>query len=256
MNLDTNVLLILNNYRRPQNFPRIIEAWKQQTVPPRIVVVDNSPADSGPYPSPLFAGADDVWRFADNAGCSSHFAPAFIVNESFEFVLFADDDLLPGKGAIEYAVNCADKVGCCFSTIGQCARKFELENAPGGKYNPRLGPLPSDKYMVRCDTTCRVHLVRYDLLHHILAFKHKLLSMFNKRARAVVGLHDDLLMSLGIQLGTGYSSYILPVTEPENRLIKTDLDDDVALWRRPNHRAERCDFVDMAIAAGWRRATG
>ena len=70
-----SVLVILNCYSRPHHMYACIAAWRAQTVPVRIVVVDNRhlarsdtkplTTEDGwmlcePYPDKILAGADDV----------------------------------------------------------------------------------------------------------------------------------------------------------------------------------------------------
>lgn len=247
-----SVLVVLTNWRRPCNLPQIISAFRGQTVPVSIVVVDNSPGTGEEvYPNPLFAGADDVWRFRTNLGCPCHFAPAQSIYDC-KYVVFCDDDLVPGNRAIEYLLQCAASVQDRFATIGQVGRQFRFRRRRTHYIAKNVVRLRSG--MMPCDTTCRAHLVRTDLMHHVAAFRAKLIAQFGvSEVDPLVGMHDDMMLSLGIQLGTGFSTYLTPYEkEPELRLKKSELDDSNAASARPQHRSERNRMIDLAIKVGWK----
>lgn len=249
----SRVLVVLINYSRPGNMPGVIAAWKRQSLAPAtIVVVDNSPGDKGAsetYPASIFDGADDVWRMRTNLGCPCRFGPALALWEH-DYVLFADDDLLPGSKALENAVAVAIQLEGKFSTIGQLGRLFELEKAE--PYNPRRSPTRGSA-PVECDLTCRVHLFRSKFAHHAIELRNDLREAV---APHLLHIHDDILLCLGIQRASEYPSYVIPDTmDVERLLIKDDKDDRKGLWRRPNHFQERSQMVRAAESQGWRRVT-
>lgn len=249
----SRVLIVLINYNRPANMSGVIGAWRAQSLPPAtLVVVDNSPAErdmSEVYPSPIFSGADDVWRMRTNLGCPCRFAPAIALWEH-DYVLFADDDLLPGSKALENVVAVADQLEGKFSTIGQLGRLFELQKPE--PYNPRRSPTRGP-HPVECDLTCRVHLFRSKFAHHAIELRNDLRETVPSH---LLHVHDDLLLCLGIQRASEYPSYVIPATDDSDKLlIKTDKDDRKGLWRRPGHFQERSQMVRAAEAQGWRRVT-
>jgi hypothetical protein len=257
----SGTLVVLTNYRRPVNVPLCLQAWRNQTAKPaKIVLVDNSPGE-GPETYPSFSGADDVWRFRENLGPPCRFAPALALF-GYRYVLFADDDFLPGKRAMEFLLETAAKVEDRFATIGQQGRNFRL-GLPGQRYDSgqrydwRSKPVRNDSGPVSCDITCNAHLVRADLLHHLLTFRLDLLA-HAEDAKHLVAVHDDFLLCLGIQMGTAWPSLVVPVEkDPEQRLLKESLSEQgVAVWKRPEHFAERSRMVDLALAVGWQRCWG
>lgn len=266
------VLVILSNYRRPQNLPACIAAWRGQSVlPAKIVVVDNSPVkDFGNkepplgwfngtqpreiYPDMEFLGAHDVWRFTTNSGCPCKLAPAMLLY-GHRYVLFADDDLLPGSRAIEHAMEAATALQDRFSTLGFINRRFRMDLPPGERYSGRCTVAASDRPMP-CDLTCQVHLVRADMVHCAVVLRNNLLarSRDNPDIPALVGIHDDFLLCMGVQRATSWPSYVLPASDDSERwLVRTRLDEQgSAVWRRPDHFAERERMVELSLAAGWR----
>lgn len=244
--------------------PQVIRAWREQTVQPgRIVVMDNSPPDktgggdrfiSGEqYPNPQFRGADDVWRSTMNLGCPCHFYPALALFD-FKYVMFADDDFLPGPGALSNLLGAAKALEDRFVTIGEVGRDFLLGNAVGRRYSGRNQPAVKEGGIVPVHLTCRSHLVRSDLLYHFIPFRQRLVEMYGFEGRDLASVHDDFLMCMGIQLAIGFRSYLVGKTvDPMNRLFMRELDTEGdGLWKRPNHFAERNKMVDMSLGVGWK----
>lgn len=258
--MSSGILVVITNYSRPQNLPDVIRAWREQTVPSKIVVVDNSPINSQTgregYPSGNFDQADDVWRMQTNFGCPCHFYPA-LAEYKFRYVMFADDDFIPGSKALAKLLVLADASGGRFATIGQfdAARNFLLSMQPGKRYSGRSVPHCSPNSWVKAHITCRGHLVRQDLLYHAIPFRNKLVEKFGGEAENLCNIHDDFLMCLGIQMGTGFCSWMGGRPEdPDERLYKVNLDtpnDKTSLWKRPTHFQERNRMVDMALEIGW-----
>jgi hypothetical protein len=238
-----SVLVVLTNYSRPQNLPLCINAWRKQTAKPaRIVVVDNRPYTAEErYPLHELAGADDVWRWRVNSSCSCKFAPALLCNDC-EHVLFADDDLLPHPTALEHLVLAASRVDGKFAAIGQYGRRFKEE---AGKRYMYGNSLRTPGTSARTDNVCRMQLVRCDQLPYALLLRRHIPAH-------LVLMHEDLLLNLGVQLFLRLPSYVLPL---EQDAVAADLPGNTgaeALYRRPQHLAERNEFVDAAVAAGWR----
>lgn len=267
--MNRDVMVVLLNYARPHHMPAVIQAWRQQTVPlGHLVVVDNSPpnkhlAYSEPYPQPDLRGADDVWRMTTNHGCPSRFAPALAI-PGFRYVLFADDDMLPGKRAIENLLLQAEKLHDCFATIGQSSRNFNLEAPAGKRYAYRDVRRTADLQKVHL--TVRSHFVVADSLTAAVDFRNSLIHSYGQKALDLCRTHDDMLLCLGLQEGSrdyGRSPmppdpcYILPLSaDPECELIKENLPgSNEGVHKRPGHLAERNAFVDMALEFGWRPVT-
>jgi hypothetical protein len=79
------VTAFIPNWRRPGNIGRIVAALRQQTVQPRIVLVDNSSEAGGEM-------ADDVWRAPFNVGPFYK----FLVAKHYDgWLYFNDDDVVP-----------------------------------------------------------------------------------------------------------------------------------------------------------------
>ncbi len=259
--------VILNNYSRPETMPDIIRAWRDQSLPPAaIIVTDNRPLNKQTgregYPNGLCDTADECWRMTKNLGCPCHFYPA-LARYEFKYIMFADDDFIPGYSALQSLLRTAEELGGKFATIGQCdgARNFLLEMPEGKRYSGRSVP-PYPKHIqgaaVKAHLTCRGHLVRQDLLYHFLPFRQAIVERFGEEGERLCGIHDDFLMCLGIQKGTGFPSYMQAKPQPaflDQKLFAVNLDtpdDKTSLWKRVGHFEERNRMVDMALAVGWK----
>lgn len=138
-----------------------------------------------------------------------------------------------------------------FSTIGQIGRIFQLGNPEGSRYNSRNTPQRSDTKPVRTDLTCRAHMILSRYLPYVFSFRNDLVALGEDGER-LAHIHDDFLLCMGIQRMIRQPSYILPFRmSTEDRLIKTDLDDNKAVWRSPTHWEDRNKMVDMSIELGW-----
>jgi hypothetical protein len=254
------VHVVLNCYSRPGNMPKIIEAWRNQTVPSFISVVDNRP-DGGirsmMYPAKEVRTGDDVWRMITNLGCPCHFYPA-LAHPRFGYTIFPDDDLIPGPAAIQTLLDVALLLGDKFSAIGQVGRLIDRSREKGSRYTAggrTTSPIRRSTGPVPVDLTCRVKMVRTQFLPDVFTFRRDVLALGGEAPR-LCGVHDDMLLDFGIQRATGWPSYVIPTVPPDGQLIINDLDDDKATWRKPGHFIDRNAMVDLCLSAGWRPVVG
>lgn len=195
-------------------------------------------------------GVDDVWRWTTNSGCPCHFYPALAYTR-YKYTIFADDDLIPGKGAIELLLRSAVFLKDHFTTLGQIGRIFSMKSNEGERYNSRNTPQRSEQKPVRTDLTCRAHMILSRHLPYAFTFRNDLVRL-GEDAERLAHIHDDFLLCMGIQRIIRQPSYILPFrTNVEDRLIETDLDDNKAVWRYATHWEDRNKMVDMSIELGW-----
>lgn len=267
----SSVLCVVTNYKRPQNVVRIIDALDKQTVRPRIVVVDNN------NPLTLKDGGDDLeiamcandqskliddyWRVRENAGPPVRWAPALFRHDC-EYVLFVDDDLLPGKRMVEFLLGQADGITTGLSTIGLKGRIFRRDavshHLQYRRANVRRNGKPS-----AVDITCRVHLTRMCHVRHAVRMTSELVLYANitglgggmagvDDARKLASTHDDILLCMGIQDRTGCPSYIAAACDDPD-CGWTELPAPHALNANPHHETDRTRLINAIERMGWRR---
>jgi hypothetical protein len=250
-------MVVLLNYARPQNMPALIKAWKEQSNPPRrVVVVDNSPKNTTSWRTPFDIQPDDVWKVGQNHGCPIRWAPALFYLD-VRYVLFPDDDFIPGNKALEHLLDTAALLKGEFAVLGESGRTMSLEAPPGRRYKygdstrSMVAPVP-------CHTTVRCYLTRCQDLVDALVFRTRLLNLVCKPDDLfLLGIHDDLIANVGIQHLTRWHSYMVPISDdPEKKVIKVEIPTgQESLHRRnPNHLRDRNRMVDLCLEAGWEGA--
>lgn len=235
------------------------------------------PSGCEQYPAYLLSGdgydaPDDVWRWTENSGCPCWMAPAMMLY-GHRYVLRADDDLLPGKRAVEMLLATAKGLRDEFSTIGQIGRVFAHLMAPDLTGLPRYvredQPIPTKFSMAyskgnaprqiglaptKVDLTCRASFMRAEVAQWFVMFRNMLLNKSPERALHLVGVHDDFLLCMGTQYWSALPSYIIGQSgDPDYELIKTNLENgQESVWKRPNHFEERNEMVQLCYSVGWR----
>jgi len=252
-----DVLVVLTNWVRPDNVVKIVSAFRSQTVPVQLVLVDNSPHEYEEFwrehPDTV-SQLDDYWRFLNNAGPPCRFAPAWMRHDH-KYVLFYDDDLLPGPRAVEYLLDMAESVKDAFATIGEIGRRFRQNASGEWQYVARnIGRGPA---LTPVDCTCRAHFVCAEVMSLVLQWKWQLLSRFGDDGhlegdRRGWWREDDFLLSLGIQAAMRWPSYLTPAGPPETQLKYKGLPAPNAHCARQFHCTDRDRHINMAAAIGWR----
>tara|TARA_R110000824_G_scaffold120382_4_gene275649 strand:- start:3293 stop:4042 length:750 start_codon:yes stop_codon:yes gene_type:complete len=238
--------VILTNWKRPGNLSKIIDAFQSQTVmPAAMLLVDNHPEEE-----PEFAFVDtenfaDVYRFETNAGPCCRFAGASFVTT--EFVLFFDDDLMPGKGAIEAYQDQADRLNGEFATLSDVGRIYR-GNAEKGYSIRRRNCRRKTDGPAKVDMTCRAHLVRSEYVS--VAVRDRIRAAKDGATPSMLR-HDDIFLSQGIQLETGWASYLARDVGHDAKLRHKDLPAPHSGNGLPNHDGSRNELVNWYAEKGW-----
>jgi hypothetical protein len=204
-----------------ENVVKLAPLWRSQV--DRLVIVDNS-GEAYKNVGGLSEFADDVWRWTRNSGPPCRWAPA-LIDFDCDFVLFADDDVVPAKDAAEKLTAEAKRRDDAFSTIGGHGRNFV-----DGRY------VYGDSPHGVCDMTVQLHLVRRDLLPYALLFREKLLSV---GAGQLCSVHDDVMLCLGIKRKTGFPCVTIP------GVVERELKDSLGVHNRPGHLEERNRILQL-----------
>lgn len=95
-----SVSVVLNVFKRGENFARQLDAVRAQTLPPKEILIWENGADKVEL-----SGESGVTRARseDNLGVWARFA--YALNASSEFVWLIDDDTIPGPGWLENALR-------------------------------------------------------------------------------------------------------------------------------------------------------
>ena len=251
--MNERTTVILTNWKRPHNLPKIIAAFKGQTVmPAEMILVDNHPEGEPEFALSEELCSDaygreftDVYRFETNAGPCCRFAGASFVTT--EFVLFFDDDMIPGPEAIEAYQQQADDLNGEFATLSDVGRIYRGGADKG--YTIRRGNCGRrEDGPAKVDMTCRAHLVRSEYV--AVAIRDRIRAAMDGGTVQMLR-HDDIFLSQGIQLETGWPSYMSQNVGHDAKLRHKDLPAPHSGSGLPKHDQSRNDLVNWYGGKGW-----
>jgi FkbM family methyltransferase len=231
------VEVVLINYKRPANVRAIVKAFREQTVPCDIALIDAAADQEFQLDKEVLDNVDVVYRCNKNFGPFDRYVPigAFY----HEFTYFHDDDMLPGNRLIEHFVNSADSLPG-FGVLGQQGRIVDER----GGYHPsrvdrRDAPVP-------VDIVVRGFFVRTSNLPALLQ------QRTNFGLIPSTELEDDLLLCTAMNMILGLTNYLTPIdVDPETKMNKSEMSGAHARHERWNHVPARTGFCSRAIASGW-----
>lgn len=239
----SNVTVVLTNYKRTANLFPIMRAFKAQSVEPdSFVLVDNHPPEESEFEAGrvLSRKFEDVYRFTVNAGPSCRFIGAVFAKT--KYTLFYDDDMVPAKYMLESFINSASDLNDQFATLGGIAR-FVHEGAVRSRNVAR-----SARRCRPVDVTCRAHFM---LTEHVpYAIADRIRCQQDGMSGAVLR-NDDVFLSLGVQLATGFSSYLSRKTGKADRINSKDLAAPFAVGFNKDHHSSRAELVRWYMRQGW-----
>lgn len=228
------VEVVVDHWRRPDNVTRLLRAFRAQTVPCRVTLVNCAPG--GEFLPEWRKLVDRVLVLPDN-GSQTRFTPVGLFD--CEYTYWQDNDMEPGRRCIEHFVDFAGRAGN-FSVLGQLGRVWP----EGGSYEAveilrAAEPVPVD-FIVRA------YFLRTRLLHWMEAFRW--------HAGYRMPLQDcDLLVSMALRFHTGWPCLLTPAEgDPETRVNLRELPAPhsvSAAWQE--HIDRRTAFVRRGIQAGW-----
>lgn len=234
------VLAVVVNWRRPGNIPAVVNALRAQTVPLKIVLVDNSSTLCSWRNTKI----DDLFTVRRNLGPACRYLPPLAETEC-QLTYFQPDDWLPGPRHVEHLLETAEKVNGEFVSIGQDGRRVDPRRGRIIRRRSRLGDQRQ-----RTDFLVSSELVRTDFVHHAVNFRCRMIEAFGDKVSL---FEDDLFLSFGIQWLTGFASYLTPKPESEQQRWRVArLPSPHALCSRANHDEIRTEFVRQAMKLGWR----
>jgi hypothetical protein len=236
---------VVINWKRPQNVLRIIGALRAQSVNCVITICDAAQRGSEwELPPAARDQVDTVYHFSRDYGSLTRFIPSSGYMQ--EYLLYLDDDLLPGRRAIEYLLNCAQRLPE-FGVLGEKGRTLKRD----GKYRAIDAPRRSEAF-TEVDFIVRAGLVRTENLYCI--------DLFRRRMRLMPGQnpdltrHDDLLLCTALKTVKNLRCYLTPTRNgmDDSRLFRQELPSPHAISSRPDHFQVRTQFLTKAREEGWR----
>jgi hypothetical protein len=263
--VSNEVTVVVTNWRRPKEVEQICRLYREGTVPVDLIVVDNSGQNRlSPAAKDM---CDDVWSFGKNAGPSCRFAVSQFVDT--EFVLFADDDMLPGKKCVEFYLKSARSAGDTFFDMGFQGRVMAWEQALTATgldmkpeyYKTNIHP---HKYGFReVDFCVRNHFV---VARHLWAV-HKLSLDIASYAKNVghdqkfirrMLWNDDILMGVSGPLIVGKNTILRKKCNVDHSCCHTELISGRrnAVSNHPDHDLSRWELIRCCYELGWRGVHG
>lgn len=112
-----SVTAVLLGYLRPANIARLIDSLRTQTLPPKILLIDNSP-------SGLDLDVDRIVRIPWNAGCPIRTFMSFW--SETDLIMWMDDDLRPDDPTFVARAIESQAKHCPTGILGIAGRRFEL----------------------------------------------------------------------------------------------------------------------------------
>lgn len=246
----SEVLVVLTHWKRTENLVHQVRAFRAQSVPVTIAIVDNAEIPISDrrlreqYPQSLHEVAeavDDVYTLRVNRGPSCRFvAPFFDLDH--KYTLLYDDDALPGPGAVEHLVSVAGDLRDSFSELGVVGRNFAEDETGRPKYRRKdvdrsKGSQPGGTQWVHM--IGRAHFFLTRLVGGVLELRRKLVrSGVDPR---MIDRHDDLgcLGMTTVQL----RPTLLPPSPDGCELIDRELPDDHAIHRQDGFIRERNEML-------------
>jgi GT2 family glycosyltransferase len=227
--------VILTAYRR-DHFARQIEAVMGQTVRPASVTIWQNEDHV------CLAEHLDRWpeiqhvQSSENLRFHGRFALALLGDA--EYVAIFDDDCIPGPRWLETAIHCSEEHGAIVGANGRTYDPATLEQSDAG------GGIPSDVDQ------------RVDLVGHCWVLRREWLRAMWAEPVPSWANGEDIHIAAACSIRLGVPCYV-PAQPADDRDCWGDGDvmlgaDDVATYRRADHRPLRLDLIRQWRARGWR----
>lgn len=199
----TRVEVVLTNWRRPANIPRVRDSIRAQTERVRLTLIDASERGNECDASRF----DRVFRMPN---CGSWNRMVIAGGYDCEYTLFIDDDVLAGPTMVEEFLRFADAVENKFAVLGFKGRRWTV--ARDAQQGDRDGRDPREVEIVdqpqeptAVGWLARVYFLQTKDIHHGVGERHRI----GNRLR-LPSVHIDAVLCLGITRATQQPCYVLP----------------------------------------------
>ena len=221
------VEVVVINWKRPRNVLRIVRRLKEQTHRCVVTVCDSAswwfklPRRARPLIDNHYVVADcgpfTRYVLADRYRC--------------DFTLFLDDDMLPGRRAVEHFVRWAEAKPEAM-LLGQMGRIVGRQYA--------WTKVPRGVDFTPVDMLVRAQFVRTEQLAGLVRFR----QLWNGPIR-----EDDMALAWAIKIFSNGGIFLTPASDDSDEQINAEeLPDGHALSKNPSHLQVRTDFWNAAKA--------
>lgn len=254
--MSPEVRVVLTNWRRPKSVTRIATAYRLQTVPVELVVVDNSGGGEYALEPEAAAMCDDVIVYSQNRGPACRFVGGLLART--EFVLFHDDDMLPGPECIQHYLDSAETIGE-FGVLGWLGRQMAWRTALGVRGKMKY-PRYSDVNIATrggrfraVDFTARGMFVRRSMLWVLEPFRNRIANEIGVERANYLLEHDDMHLGIAVQVEAGMPAMLKPKALPTMSQNGQNLEEGYkeSHSQRKDHKPTRAELVQVAFKAGW-----
>ena len=223
-----SVEVVVINWKRPRNVLRIVRRLKEQTHHCVVTVCDSA---SWWFKLPRRAQQfiDNRYRLK-NCGAITRYVPAD--RYRCDYTLFLDDDMLPGRRAVEHFVRWAE-------AKPQAALLGQMGRIVGREYNWNGVPRRAGDF-TSVDMVVRAYFVRSEMLAGLARFR----QLWDGPIR-----EDDMALAWAIKIFSNGGIFLTPASDDSDEQVNAEeLPDAHALSKNPSHLQVRTDFWNAAKA--------
>lgn len=235
------VLSVIQNWRRPANVARVVDAIRSQTVPSKLAIVDCAIEPEFTLPPDVLAKADYVFRVERaNLGPCCRFIPSMMVPQ-IPLTMFWLDDFLPGNRCLESFMRYSQPIiDGEFATLGQDGRRV----GDDGVIVRRRLKATSD-WPVPADVIVSSELCLTGHVSHAISFRDFLVREYGSDGISL--FEDDLYLCLGIRRKIKMPSFVFAPADELESGRAVQLPSPFALAGRPDHDTRRTEFINKAM---------
>jgi len=231
------VLSVVQNWRRPANVARIVEAIRSQSVPSRLAIVDCAFGTEYTLPPDVLRQADDVFIIGpNNLSPCCRFIPSTMIPE-VPLTMFWLDDFLPGPQCLESFLRHRELLeNGEASTLGQDGRIFADDSSIVRR---RMHVEPDCVRAADVIVSSELCLTRN--VSRAIRFRDDMVNEYGAENLSL--FEDDLWLCLGIRRSLKCRSAVFPTLDVLESCRWQRLPAPHALASRPDHDARRADLV-------------
>lgn len=236
-----DVLSVVQNWRRPANVARVVDAIRSQSVPSRLAIVDCAAGTEYAVPPAVLARADDVFMVGpQNLGPCCRFIPSMMIPQ-VPLTMFWLDDFLPGSECLaSFLANRHWLENHKVATLGQDGRVFASDGSIiRRRMYADVGTIKAADVIVSSEL-CLTREV-----HNAIKLRDDMVDEYGADDLSL--FEDDLFLCLGIRRHHKCRSAIFTPQSDSQSHRWQRLPANDALASRPDHDARRVEFIRKVL---------